>query len=211
VRDQEIKFGYAVTGEIDPTRVLTNAAARVGDVLILTKAIGTGIIATAIKFDRATTAQADEAIASMRQLNRESAEILRALPPGAVSGCTDVTGFALLGHASEMAAASHVTLSINADAVPLLGGAIELADGNVPGGGRTNLAHFGGRVTFASMIRPAQQLAFFDPQTSGGLLIAVRPDVAADLERRLREAGSPARAIGRVEHADPAGTLVRVE
>src|SRR5262245_59646674 len=109
VTDQEIKFGYAVTGEIDPARVLTNAGARTGDAVLLTKPLGTGIIATAVKFGRASDRQIERAVESMTTLNRDAAACARALPPGMVSACTDVTGFGLVGHASAMAAASGVT------------------------------------------------------------------------------------------------------
>ncbi|PYR02997.1 MAG: selenide, water dikinase SelD, partial [Acidobacteria bacterium] len=101
VQDREIKFGYAVTGAIDPARILTNAGAQPGDILFLTKPIGTGIVGTAIKFDRAPAALVDEAVASMRTLNRAACEALKALPAGAVHACTDITGFGLAGHASE--------------------------------------------------------------------------------------------------------------
>src|SRR5947208_11008972 len=122
VRDQEIKFGYAVTGAIDPARVLSNAGAKPGDVLFLTKPLGTGIIGTAIKFDRAEPALAEQAVRSMRTLNRAAAEALQALPAGAVHACTDITGFGLIGHASEIAKGSGVTLSIAAAQVPVFMG-----------------------------------------------------------------------------------------
>src|SRR4051812_916513 len=109
VRDREIKFGYAVSGSIDPARMLANSGARAGDVLFLTKPLGTGFVGTAIKFDRIDAALADEAVRSMRTLNRAAAEALHALPRGAVHACTDITGFGLIGHATEMARASGVT------------------------------------------------------------------------------------------------------
>ncbi len=174
VRDQEIKFGYAITGEIDPARVLTNAGARVGDVLILTKALGTGIINTAVKFNRATEAQAASAIASMCQLNRASAEILRALPPQVISACTDVTGFSLVGHASEMAAGSHVTLEIRAEHVPLLEGA-----GSV---GRKKSS--GRRPNQSGPFRPAGDL--WSERRSGAPARHVRSaDVGGPINRRF--------------------------
>ena len=122
VQDQEIKFGYAVTGSIDPARVLTNAGAKPGDVLFLTKPLGTGIVGTAIKFDRAEPALAEEAVLSMRMLNRAAAEALQSLPAGAIHACTDVTGFGLIGHATEMARASGVTIVIEAGKVPAFKG-----------------------------------------------------------------------------------------
>src|SRR5947207_13512491 len=110
VQDPEIKFGYAVTGAIEPNRVLSNAGARPGDVLFLTKPLGTGIVGTAIKFDRVGSALAAEAVRSMQTLNRSAAEALQMLDAGAVHACTDVTGFGLIGHATEMARASGVTI-----------------------------------------------------------------------------------------------------
>ena len=130
VQDREIKFGYAVTGAIDPSRVLSNAGARPGDVLFLTKPLGTGIVGTAIKFDRVDATLAAEAVRSMRTLNRAAAEALQTLPAGAVHACTDVTGFGLIGHATEMARASGVTLAIDAGVVPLFAGVLAIAAQN---------------------------------------------------------------------------------
>ena len=201
VTDQEIKFGYAVTGAIDPARVLTNSGAREGDVLVLTKPLGTGIIATALKFDRAPDAARDAAIRSMTMLNRGAAEAIAALEAGAVRACTDITGFGLAGHASEMAAASGVTLRIDAASVPVIEGAEALAAANVPGGGRTNETHFGARVTAAAGIAADRLLVAYDPQTSGGLLIAVQPAHLEALREGLLAAGAGAWVIGRVEAA----------
>ena len=130
VRDNEIKFGYAVTGAIDPARVLSNAGARAGDVLFLTKPIGTGVVGTAIKFERVAEAIVDPVVASMRTLNKAAAEALQALPAGAVHACTDITGFGLMGHASEMAAASGVTLELDARRVPVFDGVLGMARQN---------------------------------------------------------------------------------
>jgi selenide, water dikinase len=211
VTDQEIKFGYAVTGEIDPDRVFTNARARVGDRLLLTKPLGTGIIATALKFGRASERHVDGAIESMVRLNRDAAQILRALPAGIVSACTDVTGFGLAGHGAGMAAASGVTLVFETSSLPLLEGALGLAGANTPGGGKTNQSHFGPRVRTTESVTEAMRLVVFDPQTSGGLLVAVDPSSTAHVVGRLQDAGVAASVIGRVENADSAGTLVQVE
>jgi selenide,water dikinase len=211
VSDEEIKFGYAVTGEIDPARILTNAAARVGHSLVLTKALGTGIIATAIKFERASDRQTEDAIQSMVRLNRDAAAVARGLPAGIISACTDITGFGLAGHGAEMAAASAVTLRLKADSFPLLEGARSLAAMNLPGGGRTNREYFGPRVMFSDGVPEDLRLIAFDPQTSGGLLLAVEASVADDLLGRLADTGVRARLIGRVEASDPGGTLVRIE
>src|SRR5262249_44441211 len=140
VQDNEIKFGYAVTGAIDPQRVLSNTGVRPGNVLVLTKALGTGVIATALKFERTTLAEAAEAIRPLRTRNRAASEAM--LTVDGVRACTDVTGFGLIGHASAMAAASQVTLAFNAASVPLLDGAYALVGRNKTGGGNTNREHF---------------------------------------------------------------------
>jgi selenide,water dikinase len=204
VSNDELKFGYAVTGEVDPSRVWTNAGARVGDELVLTKPLGTGIITTAIKFGRASERQIAAVTASMRRLNRDAATSLRRLPAGAVSACTDVTGFGLAGHASEMASASGVTLVVDLGALPLIEGAASLAVANVPGGGRTNADYFLPKITFASPPPDALRVVAFDPQTSGGLLVAIDPAARVAFLRDLAKAGVEGRVIGGVErrHAD---------
>ena len=198
VQDQEIKFGYAVTGEVDPARVLANAGARPGDVLILTKAIGTGIIATALKFGRASESAVDAATASMLTLNRAASQVLQSLPAGVIHACTDITGFGLAGHASEMAAASGCTLEIETARVPLLDGVRELVTGNIPGGGKTNAQHFGAAARVAAEIDSDLLQLMHDPQTSGGLLAAVDPAAAGHATRLLEDAGVLAAVIGRV-------------
>lgn len=199
VQDQEIKFGYAVTGEVDPARVWTNAGAKPGDWLFLTKPLGTGVIATAIKFERAPERVAEEAIASMVRLNRAAAEALAELPPGAVHACTDVTGFGLIGHATEMAKASGAVVAIDVKAVPLLNGALDLVERNTPGGGRTNLEHFGGGVDATPGLDPRHVQLLYDPQTSGGLMVAVAPDAVAAARAAWARAGVTAHQIGSVE------------
>jgi len=196
VRDNEIKFGYAITGEIDPARVWTNAGAKPGDGIFLTKAIGTGIIGTAIKAGRAPEAVVSAAVRSMVQLNRGAAEALRALPAGCVTACTDVTGFGLIGHASEVAAASHVTLQIDAGAVPLINGARALTQGNRPGGLASNLEHFEQGVEAAAGVDPDLLWLLYDPQTSGGLLVFAAADHAEEVARALARAGVAAVRIG---------------
>jgi len=202
VQDQEIKFGYAVTGAIDPSRVLTNGGAKPGDVLFLTKPLGTGIVGTAIKFDRAEAALAAAAVGSMVTLNRVAAEVLQTLPAGAVHACTDITGFGLAGHGSEMARSSGVTLAIALSSVPMLPGVEAIAARNRSGGMATNEEHFGPNVRFDAGSASAQSL-LFDPQTSGGLLFAVDSQMAAAAEQALRGAGVPAPRIGTVEPARP--------
>ena len=198
VRDREIKFGYAVTGAIHPDRIWRNAGARAGDVLILTKPIGTGIVGTAIKFGRAPSALVDRAVAGMRTLNRAAAEALAVVD---VHACTDVTGFGLVGHASEMAGASHVSLEIDAGAVPLIEGVIDLVGQNKAGGLATNRSHFGAGVDLRASVPPALGDLLFDPQTSGGLLVAVPAAAVAGAMDRLTEAGVLAARIGVVTGA----------
>ena len=196
VRDREIKFGYAVTGAIDPARVLANAGARAGDVLFLTKPLGTGIVGTAIKFERVDAALADEAVRSMRTLNRAAAEALQSLPAGAVHACTDVTGFGLAGHATEMARASEVTLTIEASAVPVFTGVLAIASLNRSGGLTSNQEHFAAGVTLDSGVDADREAILYDPQTSGGLLVAVEREAADRVVAALKANGVKAVRIG---------------
>lgn len=198
IRDNEVKFGYAVTGEVDPERILSNAGAKPGDRLFLTKAIGSGIIGTAIKAGRAPEASIQAAVRSMTQLNRAAADALRGLPAGAVHACTDITGFGLVGHASEVAAASRVTLRLEAARVPLMTGARALAAGNRPGGLASNLTYFEQGVRVAAGVEEDLLWLLYDPQTSGGLLIAADADQARDVDRALMRAGVAAVDVGQV-------------
>jgi selenide,water dikinase len=210
VTDPEIKFGYSVTGEVDPDRILTNAGARVGDVLVLTKPLGTGIIVRARKFGQWRDEDFAVAVATMKQLNDAPARCLRDLPAGVVSACTDVTGFGLAGHATEMAQASGVSLQIQGDALPALPGALDLAREFLPCGGRANLKFFQ-RFAAGPDVPMERHLLCLDPQTSGGLLIAVRPDAATGILESLSFAGVTAALIGTVEPGVEAGApLVRL-
>lgn len=209
VQDAEIKFGYAVTGEVDPARVLANAGAQPGDALLLTKPLGTGIITTALKFGRAPSEAVDAAVRSMTALNRGAAEAIQALGPGTVHACTDITGFGLVGHASEMAAASGCTIQIDAANVPLLPGARELVRGNIPGGGRTNRQHFGAGTDVGAAVDPDVLDLLFDPQTSGGLLIAVAAAAVPAVAAGLAAAGCLAAPVGRVLPGSTHRLLVR--
>jgi selenide,water dikinase len=208
VQDTEIKFGYAVTGEVLASRVWSNAGARPGDELLLTKALGTGIISTALKFERAPAEAVAAAVRSMTTLNRVAAEALQRLSADAVHACTDVTGFGLVGHASEMAAASHCTLEIEAAAIPLLPGVRALVEGNVPGGGHTNAQHFGPDARISKDLDPELVQLLYDPQTSGGLLVAIAADHAGHAANALNAAGVPVARIGRV--LPPTGARVTV-
>jgi selenide,water dikinase len=197
VQDAEIKFGYAITGEVDPGRVLSNAGAQPGDALLLTKPLGTGIVATALKFGRAPQTAVDAATRSMLTLNRVAAAVVTQAPRGAIHACTDITGFGLIGHGSEMASASACTLEIEAARIPLLPGARDLVRGNIPGGARSNREHFGPFVRIAPDVDAAVLDLLYDPQTSGGLLIAVAEAAAERLRADLSAAGVPVARIGR--------------
>ena len=199
VQDQEIKFGYAVTGDVHPARFWANGGAKPGDVLFLTKPLGTGIIATALKFGRAPVGVADAAVESMVRLNRAACEALRTLPADAVHACTDITGFGLVGHGSEMAVASGCRLVIDVGAVPLIDGVLGLVAGNVPGGGVTNREHFASALTIRGVVDPDLVTVFHDPQTSGGLLASVAAEHADAARGAFATAGVAATQIGHVE------------
>ena len=206
VQDPEIKFGYAVTGAIDPDRILSNAGARPGDVLFLTKPLGTGVIATAIKFDRVAQDAMTGAIRSMRALNRAAAEAM--LSVDGVSACTDITGFGLIGHAGEMAAASKVTITLEAARLPLLPGAHQLVNRNKTGGMKTNREYFSPWARVAAAIDPGIVDLAYDPQTSGGLLIAVSPAGADRLAEALDRAGVDPARVGEAGPAQDARVVL---
>jgi len=200
IRDPEIKFGYSVTGTIHPARVLTNGGAQPGDVLLLTKALGTGVISTAIKRQKAESDWVDAATKSMTALNRAAAEVVtRAEWQGKVHAMTDVTGFGLIGHAREMALASNVSLEIHAGQVPLLPGALDcVRAGYVPGGLNANRDFAECVVEYQGKMPAELKTVMFDPQTAGGLLISVAESVAGQLISALQTAGVAVRQIGAV-------------
>jgi selenide, water dikinase len=206
VQDREIKFGYAVTGAIDPNRILTNAGARPGDRLILTKPLGTGIVGTAIKFGRASQALVDAAVDHMRTLNKAAAAV--AATADDVHACTDITGFGLAGHASEMAAASHVTITIDVNILPILPGVLEIAGQNRSGGMQTNKDHFSPGIEFGREVSETSRDLIFDPQTSGGLLLSVGASSADTMFSSLQRAGISASFIGTV--AASSGPKLRI-
>jgi selenide,water dikinase len=179
VADEEIKFGYAVTGVIDPAHVLRNTGARAGDALLFTKRIGTGAIATALKRGLAEPAHVEESIRSMLQLNRAAGEAMRGFD---VHGCTDVSGFGLVGHAREMALGSGITIEIDAASIGFLPGALDYArHGAVPGGQKNNFEFASCAVEITRELAPGIETLLYDPQTSGGLLIALAEAEAAAL------------------------------
>ncbi len=205
VRDQEMKFGYAVTGLIDPARIFTNAGAQPGDVLVLTKAIGTGVITTALKQGKALPSWVDGAVYSMTRLNKAAAAIVS--EHSGIHAMTDVTGFGLMGHGREMAMGSSVTLEIEAEEVPRLDGALEaIGLGAIPAGLKANRDYAECVVSDAPSCRIREEVRtlMYDPQTSGGLLISVTSQTADGLLGTLCAAGLPAKAVGRVVVGKPA-------
>ncbi len=196
VDNQQIMFGYAVTGTIDPRRVVTNRGARAGDALILTKPIGTGVISTGIKFGKANEEAVSASLRTMLLAGREAALMMTDADAHAA---TDVTGFALMGHAWEMARASGVTFEIDSASVPLIDGALELAAaGLLTSGDKSNRRYVGEDVHIADGVSREINSLLFDPQTAGGLLISVEEPSAAELLARLRDKYPDASLIGRV-------------
>ena len=208
IRDDELKFGYAVTGLIHPERVWRNVGARPGDLLILTKPLGTGVITTALKKGRASVESVAAATASMARLNRAAAEAIAQSDPNRtnIHAVTDVTGFGLLGHTREMAlghAASGipaVSIEIDHARIEFLPGAVDCArEGNASGGLHNNREFIGDCVRFADSVPEEYRLLLFDPQTSGGLLVAIAPEATPDALEALAQHGVSARQIGRVK------------
>ena len=202
VRDPEIKFGYAVTGLVDPARLLTNASARPGDVVVLTKPLGTGVIATALKAGQAPAPAVEAATRSMLALNRDAAE---AALRGGVRCATDVTGFGLAGHASAVARESRVTVEIDASELPVLPAALELAVAFQAGGLKANRREFEPGIDYRNDPGEARRALLFDPQTSGGLLLFVPQ---AGIEGLLAELPG-SRVIGSATHPATAALVVR--
>jgi selenide,water dikinase len=197
VADEEIKFGYAVTGLIDPARVKANAGALPGDALVFTKRIGKGVISTALKRGIASEEHVATAIASMLTLNRVACERMLEFD---VHGCTDVTGFGFIGHAREMAMGSGVTLEIEVDRIQFLPGAIEYArQGAIPGGLNNNKDFASCVVESTRTLAPEIENLLYDPQTSGGLLIALTESDATALIARLDSAYRVGRVLARGE------------
>jgi selenide, water dikinase len=223
IRDDETKFGYSVTGVVDPKRILANQGAQPGDKLLFTKSLGTGVISTAIKKGVAKQAWIDAAVKSMTTLNKQAAEIitsarvvtgLRPVKPEqssafAVHALTDITGFGLIGHAREMAQASNVSMVIHSRNIPVLEGALEcIRAGHIPGGLTANRDFAECLVEYDPSVPADIRTLLFDPQTAGGLLISVSPEDASALTSTLKDAGVPAVEIGEVTpHAKP---LIRI-
>ena len=198
IRDDETKFGYAVTGKINPQRVMVNGEARAGDRLLLTKRIGTGVISTAIKKGAAEEKWIDAAVHSMTTLNKAAAEVATR-PEFEVHTMTDITGFGLIGHAREIAVASEVSMRVFANQVPPMEGAFEcIRAGHIPGGLKANREFAECVVAYDEGIEEDVKMLMFDPQTAGGLLISVRDSDSQRLAGELQSAGVEAAEIGEV-------------
>lgn len=206
VQSEEIMFGYSVTGIIHPAQVATNNGAKPGDVLLLTKALGTGIISTGIKFKKAAPEIAQHSVATMLTAGRQAGEAMREF---GVRGATDITGFGLLGHAWEVAKASRVTFELNPNQIPILPGVLDLASRKMlTQGDKTNREYVGTGVQLSNSISKEMASVLFDPQTAGGMLIAVAADKADALLARLRETYADAARIGRVTEFNRANVVV---
>jgi selenide,water dikinase len=198
VRDPGVKFGYAITGTIDPKRIWANNGAKVGDKLLLTKPLGTGVIATAIRAGQAEAAWMDAAAKSMSRLNRDAASAVSALGD-AVHSVTDITGFGFIGHAWEMAAASCVSLRLDSGKFELLNGALEcVRQGYIAGGLKKNRDFVGDCAAFAKGVPMELQQLLYDPQTSGGLLVSLRADAVLEACELLQKASCAAMKVGDV-------------
>lgn len=198
VVDQEPKYGLCVTGLVAPDRITAKVGARPGDVLLLTKALGTGIVTTALKRGVCTAEHLDAAVASMLRLNRLAAELAHKVE---VHAATDITGYGLLGHAAEIARNSGVALEIDSTALPLLPGALEYAATGIAAGGLyRNMAYLeeNGYIRYNAPIDQGRKLVLFDPQTSGGLLFVVPPSAVADFMRLCTQNDQPVHTIGSV-------------
>ncbi len=206
IDDAEPKYGMVAVGEVDPGRMVTNAAGRAGDVLVLTKALGSGVIATAVKAGAAPESVVRAAVDSMAALNRGAAEA--AVTAGVHAG-TDITGFGLLGHLRSLVRASGLSARIRASDVPLLEGARDLvAQGHVPGGTRRNLADLAEDVSFAPSVHAELRTLVTDAQTSGGLLLAVSPDALDGLLAALEDSAPVAAVVGTLEAGEAGRVFV---
>ncbi len=208
IRDEETKFGYSVTGLIHPKRVLANAGAKPGDALIFTKALGTGVISTAIKKGKAEPEWIDAAVQSMTTLNKRAADVIQQ-GDFDIHSMTDVTGFGLIGHAREMALASDVAMRFFSKDIPILPGALEcIRAGYVPGGLKNNRDFAECMVSYEAPISDELKTLLFDPQTAGGLLISVAEEHRKQLLVELQAAGVPANHVGNVTESQK--PLIRI-
>ncbi len=209
VTDNEVKYGLSVTGYIHPNQVLTNSGAKESDVLVLTKPIGTGILTTALKKGLISEDELEEAVISMRTLNKGAAIAMEKV---GVHACTDITGFGLIGHVYELASGSGIKVKIDSSQVPLFKKTIELIEEKaVPGGARSNTKHFGKWVSVKEHVSDNLRTALYDPQTSGGLLIAVSKDKVDHLVNELEtQACLCASVIGEVIKKDEKNVYIEI-
>jgi len=206
VEDDEPKYGLAVTGLVDPSKLVTTAGARSGDILILTKPLGVGILATALKGEVINEEQMSEAILGMETLNLAASQVMLRV---GVNACTDITGFGLLGHALELAEASRIGVEIDVAALHIYPQVMELAAiGLIPAGSYRNRDHYMPQVVNREQVPPEIVDILADPQTSGGLLIAVTAEKSAQLTKQLEAAGCDAFKIGRVVEDHPGQMFV---
>ncbi len=212
IRDEELKFGYSVTGLVHPKKILANSGAQPGDTLILTKPLGTGVISTAIKKGVADQAWIEAAVRSMTTLNKQAAELIGngvGNREYQVHAMTDITGFGLIGHAREMALASNVGLQLFSQDIPVLPGALDcIGAGYVPGGLKNNRDFAECVVGYESPIADDLKTLLFDPQTAGGLLVSVAQNDCEELVVEMQSAGIPARSIGKVTESQK--PLIRI-
>ena len=193
VDDQEIKFGYAVAGVIDPNKIVRNSGAKAGDVLVLTKPIGTGVISTGIKFEKAGEKAKNAALKTMTISAREASKVMQEL---GANGCTDITGFGLLGHVYEMAKGCGLTFTVDSEKIPLLPDVLDLIEQKMlTRGDKNNRIYVGDTVKFGNNVTGEMQSALFDPQTAGGLLVSLEESKAEEFVKRIEGA----KIIGRVE------------
>lgn len=205
IDDPELKYGLSVTGIIHPQKVLAKQGAQAGDVLILTKPLGTGIISTALKGETASAAAVKKMVASMTTLNRKAAEIMQDI---GVHACTDITGFGLIGHAYEMAKAGGCAFCFNSAAVPVFPEALEYARmGLVPGGSHSNRSFYEPSVEYCEAVSDELRDILYDPQTSGGLLFSVAENKKDGLLKKFRKEKVDAFVVGRVENK-PKGKII---
>ena len=209
IEDDEPKYGMAITGTVHPDGLITTRDCQIGDKLVMTKALGSGILTTALKAEIVTEKELESAIAGMARLNRYAAEVM--LEVG-VHACTDITGFGLLGHCSEMAHASRVEIRIDSTTLPAYPGAADMAAvGLIPEGSYRNRQHYAKGLRDPEALNPFALDLLCDPQTSGGLLMAVPPHAAETLLERLRAAGEVATLIGEITRScDSEGQVVVV-
>ena len=207
ITDKEPKYGLCVSGFVDPKRMQVNSAVQPGDVLILTKPVGTGILSTACKGELTTPEQEQLMVDTMRTLNRYAAEAAQELD---VHACTDITGFGLAGHLCEMAEGSKLTIVLESQAVPILPGVLDFARmGMIPAGAYRNRSYFGGSRVVAQEQVPVEITdAMFDPQTSGGLLFSVSPETGRTLVEKLTASGIQAAVIGSAKPFDGASVHI---